>query len=205
MSSITSKTPDTPDTPESMSDARAMPRPCREERDSDGRLVAVTFESERLPEPLPAGACWLVALDGSGHALQALSHAMRLAQESSVPALDLVNAQPWLSKEAAEIHLPQRGWAQATAACAILDANGLGWRLHVCMGEPAASIVLQAQALASRGIVIGARGLNTTESLLLGSVAQQVIHAAQGAVLVVRAPAGLRPGAENESLANTCS
>ena len=208
MSSIASKTPgtsDTPDTPESMSDARAMPQPCREERDSDSRLVAVTFESGRLPAPPPAGACWLVALDGSGQALQALTQAMRLALESSVPALDLVNVQPWLSKEAAEIHLPQRGWAQAAAACAILDANGLGWRLHVRMGEPAASIVLQAEALGSRGIVIGARGLSSTENLLLGSVAQQVIHAAQGAVLVVRTPAGLPPGTQDRSLAAACS
>ena len=71
-------------------------------------------------------------------------------------------------------------------ACARLDANGLGWRLHVLMGEPAARIVELAHTLGSRGIVIGSRGLSATENLLLGSVAQRVIHTAGGAVLVVR-------------------
>lgn len=186
-------------------DKLAMPPPCLEERDSDGRLVALRFESGPIPASTPSNACWLVALDGSGHALQALRQAMRLALDSGVPALDLVNVQPWLSKEAAEVYLPQRGWAQAAAACAILQTNGLGWRLHVCMGEAADSIIGLARSLNSRGIVIGARGLSTAESLLLGSVAQQVVHAAQGAVLVVRSPAGLLAGTEDGALANVGS
>lgn len=162
--------------------------PCREQRDADGRRILVTFESKRLPSNLPAGDGWLVALDGSGHALNALALAMRLVIESGARVLDMVNVQPWLSKEAAETELGQRGLAVAAEACAMLDANELGWRLHVLMGEPAACIVEQAESLRSRGIVIGARGLTATETLLLGSVAQQVIHAARGAVLVVRTP-----------------
>jgi len=77
----------------------------------------------------------------------------------------------------------------------MLDANRLGWRLHVLMGEPAACIVEQAAMLGSRGIVIGARGVTVGEALLLGSVAQQVIHTARGAVLVVRGPATLEENA----------
>lgn len=152
--------------------------------------------------PQPAIAGWLVALDGSENALQALNQGMRLARESGVLALDLVHAQPWLSKEASELHLARFGWTVAADACALLDANGFGWRLHVRMGAPADSITAQAASLHSRGIVIGARGLSTTENLLLGSVAQQVIHAAQCPVLVVRTPSGLRPGTEDGSLPN---
>ena len=166
----------------------SVPQPCREQRDADGRRISVTFESGRVQPAVPAGDCWLVALDGSGHSMHALALAMRLATESGVRVLDLVNVQPWLGKEAAEAGLPQRGWAACVDACAMLDANELGWRLQVRMGEAAAGIVEQAEALGSRGIVIGARGLTTTATLLLGSVAQQVIHAARGAVLVVRAP-----------------
>ena len=166
----------------------SVPQPCREQRDADGRRISVTFESHAAQWTEPAGEHWLVALDGSGHALHALALAMRLAIESGARVLDLVNVQPWLSKEAAEAGLPQRGWAACVDACAMLDANKLGWRLQVRMGEAAAGIVEQAEALGSRGIVIGARGLTTTATLLLGSVAQQVIHAARGAVLVVRAP-----------------
>ncbi len=167
--------------------ATTVPQPCREQRDADGRRISVTFESgSGQPAVLPAGDCWLVALDGSGHSMHALAQAMRLATESGVHALDLVNVQPWLSKEAAEVELPRRGWAACVDACARLDANRLGWRLHVLMGEPAARIVELVGTLGSRGIVIGARGLTAGEALLLGSVAQQVIHTVRGTVLVVR-------------------
>ena len=170
-------------------DPYTVPQPCREQRDADGRRISVTFESRPGQPAVPAGDCWLVALDGSRHSLHALAQAMRLATKSGVPALDLVNVQPWLSKEAAEAELLRRGWAACVDACAMLDANRIGWRLHVLMGEPAARIVQLAETLGSCGIVIGARGLTATENLLLGSVARQVIHTVRGAVLVVRGPA----------------
>lgn len=162
------------------------PQPCREQRDADGRLVSVTFQSQAVQRPDKAGDDWLVALDGSEHALQALRAAMRLCTESGARVLDLVNVQPWMSREASEAELPRRGWAAAAKACAILDAHELGWRLHVLMGDPATGIVEQARSLGSRGIVIGARGLSATASLLLGSVAQRVIYSAGRSVLVVR-------------------
>ena len=176
-------------------DQGTVPEPRGEQRDDDGRRIAVTFESGRVQPAVPAGDCWLVALDGSGHSMHALARAMRLATESGVRVLDLVNVQPWLGKEAAEAGLPQRGWAACVDACFMLDANGLGWRLHVLMGEPAARIVELAETLGSQGIAIGARGLTATETLLLGSVAQQVIQTVRGAVLVVRAPATLEENA----------
>ena len=49
--------------------------------------------------------------------------AMRLATESGANVLDLVNVQPWLSREAAETGLAQRGWAACAHACAMLDAR----------------------------------------------------------------------------------
>jgi len=171
----------------SIIDPTTSAEPCREQRDEDGRRIAVTFESGRVQPAAPARNCWLVALDGSGRSLHALARAMRLAFDSGACGLDLVNVQPWLSKEAAEAGLAQRGREACVEACAMLDANGLGWRLHVLMGEPAARIVEQAERLDSLGIVIGARGLTATKALLLGSVAQHVIHTARRAVLVVRA------------------
>ena len=198
-------------TPVATHDSVAMPRPSSEQRDGEGRLISVTFESTPIQAvaptcrigtwtsdwsewtPIeavaPTGDCWLTALDGSGHSMHALDMAVRLARESGMCALDLVNVQPWLSKEAAEVELPRRGWTASMHARALLDARGLGWRLHVWMGESAARIVELADTLGSRGIVIGAGGMTAGVALLLGSVAQQVIQTARRAVLVVRAPA----------------
>jgi nucleotide-binding universal stress UspA family protein len=162
------------------------PQPQSEQRDEDGRRIAVLFESRQRRPDTPPDRCWLVALDGSGHSMHALSEAMRLAVESGAGVLDLVTVLPWLSKEAAETELARRGWAVAAEACAMLDANALGWRLHVLMGEPADRLIQHAQALRSRGVVVGARGLTATQTLLLGSVAQKVIHSMSGTVVVVR-------------------
>lgn len=175
--------------PKTLLDVAAMPSPCQVQRDEQGRLIAATFESAPTPSAQAGAERWLVAIDGSEHSLHALALAARLASESGARALDLVNVQPWLSQEAAEIELPRRGWAACADARALLDARSLAWRLQVRMGEPASCIVEQARALGGRGIVIGARGLTAGAALLLGSVAQQVIHSAHGAVLVVHLPA----------------
>ena len=166
----------------------SVPEASSEKRDAFGRRVEVSFESRQIPPGTPVGDHWLVAIDGSRHSMHALAMAIRLASESSGCMLDLINVQPWLSKEAAESELHGLGWRACADACASLDANRLGWRLHVLMGEPAQCIVAKAKALDSRGIVIGTRGLTVTQDLLLGSVAQQVIHTARGALLIVRTP-----------------
>ena len=162
-----------------------MPTPVSEERDDIGRLIAATFEIGR-PQP-DASNGWLVAVDGSDYSLRAVEQAARLASEASARAsIDLINVQPWLGKEAAETELPQRGWAATARARALLDAAGVPWRVRVIMGEAAPQIVRLAEALGSRGIIIGSHGLTSVQTLLLGSVAYKVIHMATVPVLVVR-------------------
>jgi nucleotide-binding universal stress UspA family protein len=170
-------------------DADTHAVPTGERRDEHGRRIALTFDSTLVRPIAPPADCWCVALDGSRHSMHALTEAMQLATESGVCTLDLGTVHHWLSPEAAETELACRGLATSADARALLDARGFAWRLHVLMGEPAPRLVELTQALGSRGIVVGARGLSAVEGLLLGSVAQQIIYNAHGAVLVVRAPA----------------
>lgn len=169
--------------------AEAHAVPAGERRDEHGRRIALTFDSTLVRPNAPPEACWCVALDGSHHSMHALTEAMQLAAESGVCTLDLGTVHHWVSPEAAETELARRGLTTSANARALLDARGFAWRLHVLMGEPAPRLVELTEALGSRGIVVGARGLSAVEGLLLGSVAQQIIHNARGAVLVVRAPA----------------
>lgn len=162
--------------------------PASERRDEHGRRIALTFESTAVRPVVPTANCWCVALDGSGHSMHALTQAMQLATESGVNTLDIATVHHWLSTEAAETELAIRGFATSADARALLDSRGFAWRLHALMGEPAQRLVELSEMLGFRGIVIGARGLSAFDSLLLGSVAQQVIQNAHGSVLVVRAP-----------------
>ncbi|MDO8440775.1 MAG: universal stress protein [Polaromonas sp.] len=163
----------------------AMPAPALERRDDMGRLVAVTWHGAD-PSDDTGSARWLVAVDGSACSLRAVAMAAGLAALERGAEVDLVHVQPWLNKEAAESELARRGWAATSQARQLLDAASVRWRLHVLMGEGAPEIADLADALGSRGIAIGSRGLTATESLLLGSVAYKVVHLARLPVLIVR-------------------
>jgi len=170
-----------------MSEATAAmpPMPAQADRDADGRLIGLVIDGP-LPLPAATGNSWLVAIDGSPHSLRAAAAAARLASQMPGCALHLVKVEPWLSKEAADHELPPRAWTATAAARALLDAGRHPWRLHVAMGETAERIVAVAKNLGCGGIIIGSHGLGAVESLLLGSVAAQVIRTSTVPVLVVR-------------------
>jgi tellurite resistance protein TerC len=153
-------------------------------RDSDGRLIGLSVDSGRSILSVVENT-WLVAIDGSEHSLRATAQAVYFGLMQNC-AIHLINVQPWLSKEAAESELMRRGWDATAKARELLDKSGIPWRLHVVMGETVESIVALADSLGCRGIIIGSKGLNATEALLLGSVAYKVIHLSKVSVLVVR-------------------
>jgi nucleotide-binding universal stress UspA family protein len=155
------------------------------ERDEDGRLTALHIEAAGTAAPCAEHA-WLVAVDGSAHALNAVSEAIRLAQAMKSCALHLINVQPWLSREAAEHELATKAWAATATARELLEQAGLGWHLHVAMGEAAERILAEAERLHCAGIVTGSRGLGATQGMLLGSVAYKLMHMSHLPVLLVR-------------------
>lgn len=167
-----------------MNRAQVTPVRAASERDGDGRLVGLIFDSTP-PLAAPDVNPWLVAVDSSDNALRAVAQAARDAAGMTACALHLVHVQPWLSKEAAEAELAHRALGATARARALLDAERLPWRLHVAMGDPAERILDQAVRLHASGIVIGSRGLNVVESLLFGSVAYKVMHLSPLPVMVV--------------------
>jgi nucleotide-binding universal stress UspA family protein len=167
-----------------MNPAQVTPALAGSERDGDGRLVGLVFDSTP-PLEAPDVNPWLVAVDSSDNALRAVAHAAAQAGAMNACALHLVHVQPWLSREAAAAELAHRALGATARARATLDAKGLPWRLHVAMGDPAGRILEQAVQLHATGIVIGSRGLNAVEGLLFGSVAYKVMHLGRLPVMVV--------------------
>lgn len=167
-----------------MSHLPDLPVPITSERDNDGRLVGLAFDSVP-PLATPETNPWLVAVDGSDNALRAVASAASLAAGMNACALHLVHVRPWLSKEAAEAELAHQALEATARARALLEEKGHPWRLHVAMGDVADGILHLADQLNCSGIVIGSRGLNTVESLLFGSVAYKVMHLARLPVMVV--------------------
>lgn len=167
-----------------MNPTQLNPALASSEHDADGRLIGLLYDSTP-PLKAPDGNPWLVAVDGSDNALRALTHAADQAARMNACALHLVHVQPWLAKEAAEAELAHRALGATARARALLDAQGLPWRLHVAMGDPAERIIEKAVQSHATTIVIGSRGLNAVESLLFGSVAYKVMHLSHVPVMVV--------------------
>ena len=87
--------------------------------------------------------------------------------------------------------MARRGWAATAPARRLLGTASVRWHLHVVMGEAASQIVAQAEAPGAtgindiNGIVIGSRGQSVIKALMLGSVAEKIVHSATVPVMIV--------------------
>ena len=138
----------------------------------------------------------LVAVDGSVHAQRAIEAVVRLqAQSKGLEAL-LVNVRQWPvfygdlpprdyeSIERDQIRR-QKELLETTQAAARRSGLELVSTLGEA-GEPAAEITRVAEENGVDQIVMGTHGRGAVGSLLIGSVAQRVVHLAKVPVLLVK-------------------
>jgi nucleotide-binding universal stress UspA family protein len=136
----------------------------------------------------------LLAVDGSTHALSAARWVARLRQVlpdlelhllSVAPAPDLSRTHG-LEREPMHQQLLDLAAGNARSAHLLLHAEGLHHHLHTRLGEPAETIVQTAQQLGCDHIVMGTRGLGAVSRVVLGSVAQGVLHLTEVPVTLVK-------------------
>jgi len=139
----------------------------------------------------------LIAVDGSKHSLNAVSNLIEHADWYRGPLkAELVYVNPPLpysgraaavigKKRIARYHR-EEGEAALIRARKMLDAAGIDYTAHILIGPAAESIVQQANTLKCGLIFIGTHGRTAAGTMLLGSVANKVIHIAKMPVLLVR-------------------
>ena len=138
----------------------------------------------------------LVAIDGSEVALRALDVAIAQARLEPAAALHVLTVLPALSNyTAAEIYVTaerirqaaeDKGHAILEVAAVRLEAAGCRHTLEQLEGEPAETIARRATELGCESITMGTHGLGSFGILLLGSVAQRVVHHATVPVTLVK-------------------
>jgi len=138
----------------------------------------------------------LIAADGSDHAGRAMHAAARLRQELPGLSAVLLNVRaptplygdlppPYPDQIERRLEAEQAALLEAAlthARLAGLDAVST----RSAVGDPAEEIVRVAGQEQADFIVMGTRGLGRLGGLLIGSVAQRVLHLARVPVIVVK-------------------
>jgi hypothetical protein len=122
----------------------------------------------------------VLATDGSAHSERAARVAAMIAMRCAIP-VTVVSAADRHDTEAAAA---QRRVDRALAVVQAAGAKGTG---RAAGGRPHDAIVGVARETGADVIVIGRRGLNPVERLLLGSTSERVAESADCPVLIVRA------------------
>ena len=137
----------------------------------------------------------LLPFDGSAAALDAVRFAIRMAGEGLNTSIVLANVQePASLYELMVAHDPQvieqvsaaAGAHTLQAAQALLDAAGLPYESEVASGDPAHTLVDLLENYGCDLVVMGASGISTLRSAFLGSVSNEVLHAAGVPVMIVK-------------------
>jgi len=135
----------------------------------------------------------LVAVDGSSVSLKAVECARKLAKLTDATVI-LVHAYPKVPEYLGEPNLSETIARHIEKARNLIDPlaqslqeDGIETITEILQGPPAEAILNVAETREVDLIVMGARGLGSLGSLLLGSVSQKVLSHATCPVMVVRA------------------
>jgi len=139
----------------------------------------------------------LIAVDGSEVSHRAVERVIRMT--------GLFKEPPELHVLAVHLPLPMAGRVGAVVgkdvieryqqeeeaefmkdACATLDAAGLAYTRHTAVGDIAGEIVKAAGQIGADLVCMGTHGRGKIGSMVLGSVAQKVLHLSPVPVLLVR-------------------
>lgn len=137
----------------------------------------------------------LLPVDGSEVSLKAVRLAIRLLQQGLSGNVVLANVQ-----EPATLYemvvAPDGAVLQRVSTAAGVDAlepaesllmaAEVVYEREIATGDPAHTIVDIAERFSCDLIVMGARGASALRSALLGSVSNEVLHAAQVPVMIVK-------------------
>ena len=137
----------------------------------------------------------LLPVDGSELSLKAVRLAVSFLQQGLSGSLVLANVQEPATLyemvvapdgEVLERVSTAAGVDTLEKAEALLMEEGVVYEREIATGDPAHTIVDIGERFGCDMIVMGARGISAMRSALLGSVSNEVLHAAQVPVVIVK-------------------
>ena len=151
---------------------------------SERKLTALRELALRFAKKRPARRI-LVPFDGSPSAVRAIQHVIALARAGHQSEVFILNAQA-VSSDADPESAERTGKNILEQANELLGRHTIPSTSCVLTGKPAEVILTAVQRYDIDLIVMGSRGLGTLASVLLGSVASNVVQQSAGPVTLVK-------------------
>lgn len=134
----------------------------------------------------------LLAADGSDHSIRATKEAIKIASLNSnaiitvVLVADYANAKSDVLHSGSSFELDMKRRKKLMPVEDLLKQEKISYTVEILRGEPGPAIVEYANKQQYEVLVIGSRGLNALQEMVLGSVSHKVVKHANCPVLMVK-------------------
>lgn len=134
----------------------------------------------------------LLAVDGSEHSLRATDEAVKIASLNSQTFIEIVLVADFAKAKSDILHSQGKDDLELSRRKKIMPAeeklkdNNISYLVKILHGEPGPSIVEYANSEDFDLVIVGSRGLNTLQEMVLGSVSHKVAKRVDCPVLIVK-------------------
>ncbi|RWR09643.1 universal stress protein [Siminovitchia fortis] len=134
----------------------------------------------------------LVAADGSKNSIRAAEEAAKIARLAEGTVVEIIYAMDY-SKSKGEVLQSQDGEVleaerrkKLVPVEDVFVKGEIPYKLTILQGDPGPAIVEYANKSTCDMVIIGSRGLNTLQEMVLGSVSHKVAKRVESPVLIVK-------------------
>ncbi|RBP02052.1 universal stress protein [Rossellomorea aquimaris] len=133
----------------------------------------------------------LLAADGSDHSMRSAEHAIELAKkfDSTVDLVYVVDGDTSkydVLHHENKIRIEEARKQRIFPLEEMFEESGVHYVTQVLHGEPAPAIIEFTEKAKSDLVVIGSRGLNSLQTMLLGSVSHKVVKHVHCPVIIIK-------------------
>ncbi|MGD6965611.1 universal stress protein [Rossellomorea vietnamensis] len=133
----------------------------------------------------------LLAIDGSRHSIRSAEHAIKLAKKFNsilnvIYVIDGDTSKYDVLHNASKFEIEKKRKEKIQPVLEMLENEGVHYDLQFPHGEPAPTIIDFANDQQQDCVIIGSRGLNNLQTMILGSVSHKVAKHVKCPVLIVK-------------------
>lgn len=134
----------------------------------------------------------LLAIDGSEHSIRAANEVVKIVSLGNKGKIEIVYVADFGKSKSEVLHSQGKEELEYTrkkrlrSVEELMKSNQVTYEIKILHGEPGPSIVEYANKEKFDLVVLGSRGLNAFQEMVLGSVSHKVVKRADCPVLIVK-------------------